>query len=256
MRPDPALDDERRRYYRLTERGRAVAVAEARRWPTPWRRPAPPWERSDGALAVPDDAARLPEEFRDGYAREMARTLSDEAQESRHSGSRWRWSACGSRPWPTWRKRHPASTSTSCGATCALRPGRCSPVRPNPDRRGHAGDRYRRQRGDVRGRRRRAARAARLSRRRSTGGGGGDEAGRRPVNLGTVVRRSEEPGAQRQPPGGGHPVDRDLQRRRPDAERVNAIRVSRGYFDMVGVQPRPGRAFTDAEDMPGAARRW
>ena len=30
-RPDPALDDERRRYYRLTERGRKVAVAEANR---------------------------------------------------------------------------------------------------------------------------------------------------------------------------------------------------------------------------------
>jgi DNA-binding PadR family transcriptional regulator len=30
-RPDPALDDERRRYYRLTEHGRAVAVAEAER---------------------------------------------------------------------------------------------------------------------------------------------------------------------------------------------------------------------------------
>jgi len=30
-RPDPALDDERRRYYRLTDRGRAVAVAETRR---------------------------------------------------------------------------------------------------------------------------------------------------------------------------------------------------------------------------------
>jgi len=30
-RPDPALDDERRRYYRLTEFGRDVAVAEARR---------------------------------------------------------------------------------------------------------------------------------------------------------------------------------------------------------------------------------
>jgi DNA-binding PadR family transcriptional regulator len=30
-RPDPALDDERRRYYRLTDRGRAVAIAEADR---------------------------------------------------------------------------------------------------------------------------------------------------------------------------------------------------------------------------------
>lgn len=28
-RPDPALDDQRRRYYRLTTHGRAVAVAEA-----------------------------------------------------------------------------------------------------------------------------------------------------------------------------------------------------------------------------------
>jgi DNA-binding PadR family transcriptional regulator len=30
-RPDPALDDERRRYYRLTPFGREVAVAEVRR---------------------------------------------------------------------------------------------------------------------------------------------------------------------------------------------------------------------------------
>jgi DNA-binding PadR family transcriptional regulator len=30
-RPDPALDDERRRYYRLTAFGRGVAQAEARR---------------------------------------------------------------------------------------------------------------------------------------------------------------------------------------------------------------------------------
>jgi len=30
-RPDPALDDERRRYYRLSPSGRALALAEARR---------------------------------------------------------------------------------------------------------------------------------------------------------------------------------------------------------------------------------
>jgi DNA-binding PadR family transcriptional regulator len=30
-RPDPALDDERRRYYRLSDRGRKVAVAESER---------------------------------------------------------------------------------------------------------------------------------------------------------------------------------------------------------------------------------
>lgn len=30
-RPDPALDDERRRYYRLTEQGREVLEVEARR---------------------------------------------------------------------------------------------------------------------------------------------------------------------------------------------------------------------------------
>ena len=33
-RPDPALDDERRRYYRLTEIGRLVAAAEAKRLAT------------------------------------------------------------------------------------------------------------------------------------------------------------------------------------------------------------------------------
>jgi DNA-binding PadR family transcriptional regulator len=31
VRPDPELDDERRRYYRLTMRGRRAAEAEARR---------------------------------------------------------------------------------------------------------------------------------------------------------------------------------------------------------------------------------
>ena len=33
-RPDPALDDERRRYYRLTEQGSRVAAAEAERLAT------------------------------------------------------------------------------------------------------------------------------------------------------------------------------------------------------------------------------
>jgi DNA-binding PadR family transcriptional regulator len=33
-RPDPSLDDERRRYYRLTDHGRGVAVAEAERMET------------------------------------------------------------------------------------------------------------------------------------------------------------------------------------------------------------------------------
>ena len=31
LRPDPELDDERRRYYRIADFGRAVAAAEARR---------------------------------------------------------------------------------------------------------------------------------------------------------------------------------------------------------------------------------
>ncbi len=31
VRPDPALDDERRKYYRLTPRGRRVAIAEIER---------------------------------------------------------------------------------------------------------------------------------------------------------------------------------------------------------------------------------
>ena len=31
-RPDPAHDDERRRYYRLTREGRRAAVEEARNW--------------------------------------------------------------------------------------------------------------------------------------------------------------------------------------------------------------------------------
>ncbi len=40
-----------------------------------------------------------------------------------------------------------------------------------------------------------------------------------------------------------------------DAERSSAMRISASYFDMIGVKPALGRAFTEAEDQPGAARR-
>lgn len=40
-----------------------------------------------------------------------------------------------------------------------------------------------------------------------------------------------------------------------DAERVSAMRASSSYFHMIGVSPALGRAFTEAEDRPGAARR-
>jgi DNA-binding PadR family transcriptional regulator len=42
-RPDPELDDERRRYYRITEFGRQVGVAEARRMAQMVK-----WARSNG----------------------------------------------------------------------------------------------------------------------------------------------------------------------------------------------------------------
>ena len=47
-RPDPDLDDQRRRYYRLTALGRAVAASEVRRFETlvqatrPWALEVPP----------------------------------------------------------------------------------------------------------------------------------------------------------------------------------------------------------------------
>jgi DNA-binding PadR family transcriptional regulator len=48
-RPDPASDDERRRYYRLTGLGRAVAVAEVRRLET-LVASARPWALGDGMV--------------------------------------------------------------------------------------------------------------------------------------------------------------------------------------------------------------
>jgi DNA-binding PadR family transcriptional regulator len=48
-RPDPDLDDERRRYYRLTGLGRAVAAAEVRRLES-LVSSARPWALGDGMV--------------------------------------------------------------------------------------------------------------------------------------------------------------------------------------------------------------
>lgn len=55
-RPDPALDDQRRRYYRLTAVGRAVATAEVRRLDAmvasarPWALGPDPFHSLPGAV--------------------------------------------------------------------------------------------------------------------------------------------------------------------------------------------------------------
>lgn len=48
-RPDPELDDQRRRYYRLTALGRSVAASEVRRLQTIVAETRP-WALGDGAL--------------------------------------------------------------------------------------------------------------------------------------------------------------------------------------------------------------
>lgn len=40
-----------------------------------------------------------------------------------------------------------------------------------------------------------------------------------------------------------------------DPERVNAVRASRAYFDLIGATPALGRTFLESEDRPGEARR-
>ena len=59
-RPDPGLDDQRRRYYRLTGLGRAVAASEVRRLEAlvsaarPWALPADrmSWARRPGSVGT------------------------------------------------------------------------------------------------------------------------------------------------------------------------------------------------------------
>lgn len=40
-----------------------------------------------------------------------------------------------------------------------------------------------------------------------------------------------------------------------DPERINAMRASRAYFELIGVAPALGRTFLESEDRPGEARR-
>ena len=94
-RPDPALDDERRRYYRLTEFGRAVAVAESRRLeatlgiarakrliPVPGSgRSRHARDRSLAKRVFRWIARLLPFDFRRDYGQEMERAFADDLDE-------------------------------------------------------------------------------------------------------------------------------------------------------------------------------
>ena len=40
-----------------------------------------------------------------------------------------------------------------------------------------------------------------------------------------------------------------------DPERINSVRASRAYFDLIGARPALGRTFLESEDRPGEARR-
>ena len=150
-RPDPALDDERRRYYRLTERGRAVAVAETERLAETLDAGARQAGPAGEETPMTDRLFRLllrllPEEFRAAYARDMAATFGPRA---RRPGRRARNGA----RWPTSYAARPASSRDILrrDLRLAIRTLTARPLRP--DRRTcHADDRHRRQRRDVRGR--------------------------------------------------------------------------------------------------------
>ena len=102
-RPDPALDDERRRYYRLTPLGRSVAEAEV---------VAARGDRRHGAgqeaaaakgvaMTTPDRRSRssrvfrallrlLPFDFRLEHGREMEQVFRAQQTDARHEGTRRR----------------------------------------------------------------------------------------------------------------------------------------------------------------------
>ena len=186
----------------------------------------------------------LPEEFRDGYAREIERTFRDEAREMRGGGRRWAliglWlatmadvvrSAPGQHLDILWRDlrfatramlARPAHTLTAI-VTLAIGIGANVAMFAVVDGVLLAPLDYRD--------------ADRLVAVAET------KQGQDPVNMGYLSFVDlKSAGAQRQPSGGGHPVDRDLQRRRPgrragqrDARLARLLRHGRRAAD-----PRPG----------------
>ena len=80
-RPDPGIDDERRRYYRLTHLGRRVAAAEAARLAAQVHQTATPLgcsRKADhaGETARSRAAARIPAKpFRDRFGQQLLQTL-------------------------------------------------------------------------------------------------------------------------------------------------------------------------------------
>ena len=81
-RPDPADDDERRRYYQMTHRGIEVARAEAERLASQLSaaRERSCWESAREAPALPRRAARLPaRRSASTSARRCSRDLDDRA---------------------------------------------------------------------------------------------------------------------------------------------------------------------------------
>jgi putative ABC transport system permease protein len=199
----------------------------------------------------------LPEEFRDGYAREIERTFRDEVRDVRASGRRWAlmrlWlatmvdvvrAAPGQHVDILWRDlrfalrsmlARPAHTITAV-ATVALGIGASVAMFTVID--GvllapldyHDADRLVFV-GETR-----------------PDGRGGNTGYLSYIDLKTRARTVSPLVAATQSTatftGDGH-----------DAERVNAMRVSADYFAMIGVSPVLGRAFTAGEDRPGTARQ-
>jgi DNA-binding PadR family transcriptional regulator len=92
--PDPASSDERRRYYRITKRGRQVALAEAQRLSELLNQARAtgliPKRLSMGAIGLYRALLRCyPASFRQEYGSEMLAAFAAQVREARQQGGRW-----------------------------------------------------------------------------------------------------------------------------------------------------------------------